>query len=63
VCNVAGGKMSNAVLTKEITLKNRLGVAIIVFLGGTTFVSIVLPKRSSKDSPASKYEQSSLAWN
>src|SRR6266516_8200194 len=33
--------MNNAVLTKEITLKNRLGVAIIVFLGGTTFVSIV----------------------
>jgi hypothetical protein len=34
-------EMNNAVLTKEITLKNRLGVAIIVFLGGTTFVSIV----------------------
>jgi len=33
--------MNNAVLTKEITLKNRLGVAIIVFLGGTTFVSNV----------------------
>jgi hypothetical protein len=34
-------EMNNAVLTKEITLKNRLGVAIIVFLGGTTFVSNV----------------------
>jgi len=33
--------MNNAFLTKEITLKNRLGVAIIVFLGGTTFVSNV----------------------
>jgi len=33
--------MNNAVLTKEITLKNRLGVAIIVFLGGTTFLSNV----------------------
>ena len=34
-------EMNNAVLTKEITLKNRLGVAIIVFLGGITFVSNV----------------------
>ncbi len=34
-------EMNNAVLTKEITLKNRLGVAIIVFLGGTTFLSNV----------------------
>jgi len=33
--------MNNAVLTRKITLKKRLGVAIIAFFGGATFVSNV----------------------